>query len=820
MYVRNIYIFFLFIYLVLPFELWAEEEVKKLRASRVASNITVDGKLLEAEWHAAQAAEDFVQFVPNFGQPSRFRTQVRILYNDDALYIGAKLSDPQPDSILRQMGNRDQQDLNADYFAVGLDTYHNQQDAFFFRVYASGVQCDERFQDETYDAVWRSAVSFLPDGWSLEIEIPYSALRFPKQEEQIWGLQLERQIRRFRELSRWNPEPQGIQNRLAWWGILEGIRSVNLPLRLSFNPYVSASLQHYPSPSSSYSDWSWFYNGGMDMRYGINQSFTLDMTLLPDFTQVKSDDKIKNLTAFEILYEEQRPFFREAVDIFDREKLFYSRRIGRTPSGFYQVATSLDTGEVLIDNPAQVRLINALKISGRSNKGLALGVLNALTARMHAVLRDTLRDQLREVVTEPFTNYNVFVADQALKNGSSVWLMNTSVIREAHYNRSNVSAGGFKLYTPRQKWGIELSTVLSQIFKYENSRGFHTTLGNSLAFNMGKMSGNHQFTISGKIINKNYNTNDLGITTQRDYFQKSVIYIYRIFNPLGRVRNFTFKVLASHQHRLLERKTEHASLRLQLWTTNLNYITFWSSVVISPFFVYDFYEPRVSGRYYALPRYGFFSFNYSSDYRKPLALDGGISFKNTEFDGTSISASLSPRIRINDRFFIIYSLSAEESHNDRGFLEIKGSDVIFVNRSIRGLENSISVRYNFRNNLSLTIWGRHYSYAGDYDKYFKLSNEGHLMNLENYEGPAGFYFNTFNLESAFQWEFSSGSLLSFVWKNEAFSEDDSQSLPFFTALTNTFSSVQKNTWSLRWVYYLDYQYLRNWRKPATKISQN
>ena len=806
-----IWMFFIW---VLPTALFAEEEARTMVAVRTESRPELDGRLNDACWNAASAVGDFMQYEPDYGRPSRFASLVMIIYTDDALYIGAKLFDPHPDSILRQMGNRDQDDLNADYFAIGLDTYHNQQDAFIFKVYASGVQCDERMQDKTYDAVWRSAVALMPDGWSLELEIPYSALRFPRQEVQVWGLQFERQIRRYREISRWNPEPQGVQNRLAWWGRLEGIQSVELPLRLSFNPYLSASLQHFPSKNAKQSDWSWFYNGGLDMKYGINQAYTLDMTLLPDFTQVKSDDKVKNLTAFETIYEEQRPFFREAVDLFDREKLFYSRRIGRTPAGFYQVTSTLDSAEVLIDNPAQARLINALKITGRSSKGLAIGVLNAITARMQAVIEDTLRGITRNVVTEPFTNYNILVADQALKNGSSVWIMNTGVLREDHFSRAIVTATGFKLYTPRQKWGMELSSALSQIFQHEVNDGFQATRGASLAFNVGKMSGIHQFTFSGRIVNKNYNANDLGITTQRDYFEKSVTYNYRIFNPIGRIRNLTFKAIASHQHKISVCKTEQALLRIQMVTTNLRYTTFWASIVVSPFHVYDFYEPRTAGRYYALPRYGFFSFNYSSDYRKPLAIDGGVSFKTTEFDGSAITASLSPRIRLSERFFMVYTIKAEERHNDRGYLENKGNDVVFVNRSVHGLENSLSASYNFRNNLSLTVWGRHYSYAGDYDNYFRLNDAGQLVKWENYSGAKGFYFGTFNFETAFQWEFSPGSLLSLVWKNEAFSEDDNHSLPFFDALSNTFSASQKNTLSLRLMYYFDYLYLRKWRRPG------
>lgn len=810
MFVRFIGAVSLILYLVFPLNLLASEEARVLWAVRTTSRPVIDGFLIDTCWQVADQASGFMQYMPDYGKPSRFETFVYIVYTDDALFVGVKLFDPHPDSILRQMGNRDQNDLNADYFAIGLDTYNNKQDAYIFKVYASGVQVDKRMQDETYDAVWRSAVSISRDGWSLEMEIPYSALRFPRHKTQVWGVRLERQIRRYREISQWSLEPQGVQNPLQWWGLLKGIHSVKLPLRLSFNPYLSSSIQHFPANSSKQSDWSWFYSGGLDMKYGINQAFTLDMTLLPDFTQVKSDDKIKNLTAFETIYKEQRPFFNEAIDLFDRENLFYSRRIGRTPSGFYQVTGSLDTAEVLVDNPAQARLINAFKISGRSSKGLAVGVLNALTARMHATIEDTLTGHTRQQITEPFANYNVMVIDQALRNGSSAWLMNTSVLREDHYSRSWVSAGGLKLYSHKQKWGVELSSALSQNFDYKEGFGYKNNLGNTLAWNAGKMAGKNQFTLSGKIVNKSFNANDLGITTQRDYFEKSFIYIYRIFNPIGRIRNLTFKTIATHQHRLSAGKTEIALFRMQLFVTNLRYTSFWASCIVSPFNVYDFYEPRSEGRYYSSPRYGTVSFNYSSDYRKPLAIDGGFFVKYTEFDCSTITAFFEPRIRLSDHLFIVYSIKAEERENDRGYLEKNGDNVIFVNRKVRGLENSLSASYNFRNNLSITLWGRHYSYSGDYDQYFTLNDNGGLSKVEAYTGPKGFYFSTFNLETTFQWEFSPGSLLSLVWKNEAFSEDENHSLSFFEAFSNTFSAPQKNTFSLRLVYYFDYLYFRKW----------
>jgi len=291
----------------------------------------IDGILNDVSWEKATFLTEFVQFEPVLNAKPGLPTKVMLLYDDNALYIAAEMFDPNPDSIARQLGERDNEDLNADYFGVGFDTYNQQQDAYYYLVSASGIQVDGRIADETFDAVWESAVKINSNGWSVEMRIPYSALRFPAKDSQEWGFQVVRRIRRYREEIQWAPEEKGSGNRLVHWGKLTGFENIKPPLRLSFTPYVSANIQHNSDPALADDPWTSAFNGGMDIKLGINESFTMDMILLPDFSQVQSDKIQKNLTALELIYDENRTFFNEGTDLFQKGNLFYSRRIGRTP---------------------------------------------------------------------------------------------------------------------------------------------------------------------------------------------------------------------------------------------------------------------------------------------------------------------------------------------------------------------------------------------------------------------------------------------------------------------------------------------------------
>ena len=228
------------------------------------------------------------------------------------------------------------------------------------------------------------------------------------------------------------------------------------------------------------------YNGGLDLKYGINESFTLDATLVPDFGQVRSDDQVLNLSPYEVKFNENSPFFMEGTELFSKGGIFYSRRIGSKPNGYDNAYDQLDANEVVTSNPSESTLINATKISGRTQSGLGIGIFNAMTRNMHATIKDTLSEDIREVLTGPFTNYNMIVVDQSLKNNSYVSFVNTNVRRNAekddYYYTANVTATDFRIQDRSRQYSISGKAALSQKY-YDNA---DTDLGHMLELRMGK----------------------------------------------------------------------------------------------------------------------------------------------------------------------------------------------------------------------------------------------------------------------------------------------------------------------------------------------
>ncbi len=408
---------------------------KNIQATKVTEAPRIDGILDDPIWANAKVAGDFVQYSPYSGEQSRYKTEVRILYDNSALYIGAMMFDSSPDSIFKELGERDSdRSLNADNFGIDISPYNDGINGATFKVSVSGVQSDRPPRvsmrgmggmrgGDTWDAVWESRTTITDNGWIAEIRIPYSALRFPGDAVQTWGLNFWREVKRTREQSSWNYVDREIGTTFNHLGELSNIRDIEPPLRLSLTPYVSGYLEKYNSNPIGAS-----YNGGLDLKYGINESFTLDATLVPDFGQVRSDDQVLNLTPFEVKFNENRPFFMEGTELFNKGGIFYSRRIGSKPQGYYTADDELDTHEQVRGNPPEAGLINATKFSGRTRSGLGIAVFNAMTKGMYATVIDTLSDDTREVLTGPFTNYNMLVIDQIIGRNSFVNLTNTNVV--------------------------------------------------------------------------------------------------------------------------------------------------------------------------------------------------------------------------------------------------------------------------------------------------------------------------------------------------------------------------------------------------------
>src|SRR5687767_6351557 len=366
---------------------------KSLQALKTTQPPRIDGSLDDIAWETAPEATDFIQNFPQAGQPSSAKTVVKILYDNNAIYIGARLYDD-PSLIRKQLTARDEeQQTDVDYFSVFFDTYNDNQNGFQFLVTAANVQTDVRlaptietdfgvFGDKTWDAVWESETSITAEGWIVEMKIPYISLRFAKKNLQDWGLQFLRFMRRNNETSFWNPVDPNINGFLNQFGDYTGIKDVEPPLRLSFSPYLSTGINISPENGNYRTEW--LKSGGLDVKYGLSESFTLDATLIPDFGQVVSDNVVNNLTPYEIRFDEHRPFFTEGTELFNKAGLFYSRRVGDMPEKFSMVQGLPQATYEIIENPAVTTLYNAIKLSGRNRNQLGIGFFNAIAASEEA----------------------------------------------------------------------------------------------------------------------------------------------------------------------------------------------------------------------------------------------------------------------------------------------------------------------------------------------------------------------------------------------------------------------------------------------------
>ena len=468
---------------------------KVLYASRTTEDLVVDGFMNEDSWKNARIATDFLEQSPTEGLAPIYKTEVRILFDDNNIYILGYCFDAHPDSILTQLGERDDR-LNADQFTVKFDTYNKMIDAFTFSVTASGVQSDSRVSDSKFNAVWESAVQVVEDGWIAEIKIPYYSLRFPKSDEQVWRVNFERQVRRVRKQLQWSLVPRDVETKLNYWGILRGLDNIKDPLRLSLSPYVSSFVEFGDDASSL------GYGYGADLKLGLNESYTLDMTLLPDFSQVRSDNIVKNLGAFEVVFDEQRPFFQEGVELFNLGDLFYSRRIGGVPERFNDAFSAAGSEEQIVDNPITSKLINVTKVSGRNSKGLGVGVMNAITDKTYATIENSLFGTSREVETNPLVNYSIVSFDQNLKNNSSVYLINLNTTRAGEYIDANVTAAGFNLITKNSAFAFEGNVKVSQRDTNLLENIFSSDEGDGLSYflKFSKISGNWKYALSSENI--------------------------------------------------------------------------------------------------------------------------------------------------------------------------------------------------------------------------------------------------------------------------------------------------------------------------------
>jgi hypothetical protein len=808
------------IYCILLFSsLSAIGQVKKYEILKINERIKIDALLNEGAWSKVPVASNFVQWIPDPMSPATVRTEVKMFYTDDAVYIGAKLMQKKG-TLRKQLTPRDGiGNANADLFGVYFDTYRDKQNGFAFKVTAAGSKQEERLinggregtGDVSWDAVWTSKVRTTDSAWYVEMEIPFQAVRFPKNDIQEWGLQFTRQFRSRRERSYWNPVNPRETGFLAQAGVLNGIENIEPPTRLIFFPYVSAGYQRKPSADGFES--KFLRSGGMDVKYGINEAFTFDMTLIPDFSQVISDQIIRNVSAFEQQLTENRPFFTEGVELFNKQGLFYSRRVGGTPRNYNQVNASFSDPNLyeIEKNPNVTPLFNSFKISGRNEKKLGIGLFNALAAPVTASIRDKSTNETIETETEPLTNYSVFVLDQGLKGQSFINFTNTNVARAGDAIDANVSALEVKLFTKKNTFMYRFNQATSV-----NSVGRN---GTKWIGRFEKISGKIRLAQQVRYLSKQYDQRDLGLQfDQNDLFSFSQ---FRYFENKPKAKHL--QLYNIYLNSTLSYNAQPFSFRR--WELSATYFmllkNFWDisfTVENTPYAPINFYQLASFGERIKEFPYLFARTSGSTDSRKKLfwAWDFGYGKGTIDPNPNYVNTSNTFRYRFNDHLEIstTYQFENNQSNIGRSFYDVVIDRPIVAFRDIKEQTAQVSLAYNFSPNLNLTGRFRHYNSIIKNKSLHTTSPDGSWMqNIYTSVTPESVNenYNLQNIDVFLNWIYAPGSrmILSYKqWLNDAYVLNTNFENSFSRNVTQVVNKPKAFEVSLRFIYFLDYNRLK------------
>jgi len=782
--------------------LFAQLEKKVLPAVKTNADFVIDGSLEDSAWAQAPVGENFRMLIPGNGEPipQEFRTEMRVLYSDDALYLGITMYDPHPDSILTQLTERDTYNENTDYVLIGINPFNDGLNDFNFAVTAAGTQADSRTtlsgDDPSLNSIWHSAVQITEFGWVCEIEIPYISLRFPENGNQDWGLNMIRSIRRNRHQYSWNFIDRGSGYSAEFQaGILQGVKDIDAPVRLSFMPYVSAYADNFEGQTN------YDFNAGLDLKYGINQSFTLDMTLIPDFGQVAFDNQFLNLSPFENQFAENRQFFTEGTELFNIGDLFYSRRIGGAPKNITN--QNLNDSSLAEVRTEFTRLINATKVSGRTQGNLGIGVLNAITDNNYRTVTDTNGLTSQQLI-EPLTNYNVLVLDQRFNRNSSVSFVNTNVLRNGQFLDANVSALLASVFDKTGTYKLDVTAKRSvQIDETETTDGYEAAL------RFGDVDGHWRWAVLPSLKTDDYDPNDLGFLQRNNEIRTYSEIEYLTFKPKGWFNRTSYTLYSIYSSLYEPQRYEQLALGFNTFFLLRDFTGLGVNLRTQPVESYDYFEPRLPGAYFLRPANARIESFISTDYRKPLALDLRVAYQHTNtFNREYYRINAEPRIRIGDHFFVVPSVVYEGILNDHGFADLRDGQVFMGRRNVTNLTTIIDGRYVFNPVSTLSLRLRQFWSQVDYEQFFALQNNGGL-NAIDVDGIEDINFNTLNLDLRFSWWFAPASEMTVLYRVAIAQTGERPNLSYQQNLEQVLEAPVQNNISIRLNYFLDYNRTRN-----------
>ena len=726
-------------------------------------------------------------------------------YDDQAIYVAAYLYD-NPANMMTQLVNRDNFG-QTDFFAVVINPNNDAQNDTNFFVFSSGQQADAIAnpsigEDFSWNAVWDSAVKIVDDGWVVEIKIPYRTLRFADNEKPTWGLQFHRQFRRDRSQYTWNPIDPTKGNIGLYHGELNGLDGIKPPVRLNLYPFTTGILNDFDGTTDTK------LTLGMDVKYGITDNFTLDATLIPDFSQAGFDNVVLNLGPFEQTFSEQRQFFTEGVDLFSKGGLFFSRRVGSAPVGELDVE---DNEEV--SRPNEVKVLNALKVSGRTKNGWGVGIFNAITEKTFATVTNTDTGEKRNEVVEPFTNYNILVVDKQFGGNSAISLINTNVLREGEFRDGNATALVANLVNKKNTYRLDSELRMSNV-NYQNES---SETGFSSFLFVGKVAGNLRYSFDHRFADTKYEINDLGLNVRNNRNDFGADVSYETFEPSGNLNSYRFNFFTNY--RRLANPNTYARFNFgggyRAFTKKLDGYGF--QLNIQPGKQYDFFESR-DGRPFIFENSVRTGGWVSTNYNRVFAIDVRANMSTLFEDGRDLfryDFVIEPRVRVSDKFLLSYQFNFDFRNGDRGYVTSFNEEPILGERNRQIVTNSISANYTFSPFHSLSLNFRHYWDTVIYDnELFTLLNDGRLttdrgFTVDNIGDDPNINFSTWNIDLSYSWQFAPGSFLTALYRNQLFNFDENADDGFNESLDLLFDQPMQNTFSLRLQYFIDFNGLKS-----------
>jgi hypothetical protein len=756
----------------------AGDPPRSVTAVRVETPPVVDGRLNEEVWSRAAPATDFIQREPFDGHPATERTEARVLHDAEALYVGVVCFDSRPDGIVAPLARRDDE-VPSDWASVRIDADLDRLTAYEFSFNPAGVKVDilqfddGEEEDESWDAVWELQVSRGEFGWSAELRIPFGMLRYPQAEddstEQIWGINFTRYISRLNESSRWAHHPKSEGGFVSRFGQLRGLRGLPRTRKLELLPFGLAEHRHAPGSATVAPVHRARFDAGVDLKYGVGTNLTLDMTVRPDFGQVEADPAVLNLSTIETFYPERRPFFIEGSPISSfptfggGSGLFYTRRIGRAID-----PDEVDTPDASkVDDVAPaVGILGAAKLTGRTDGGLSLGALQAVTKREFATLVDSTGSR-SETLVEPLASYTVVRMRQEVAALSTVGGIVTAVLKE--HRRPGLTAGA--------DWSLRVGDNAYLLDGF--LAGSNTTDGDGREISgtagrikLERIAALHWlWELQTDFTTPQYNINDVGFFRRPDDYGLMARVTYKEDTPGSAYQNYAVS-LSLHHRANFAGANLHREARLSTFWVFANY---WELSANAGFDWGEFDDRETRGNgLYDRPGAGSATAYLYTDDREPVSVKAGQRIGWDDLRKKSTATEFGVELRPTGWLQLEVEAEYQRTRDQEAWVEnvdlTGGTASIFGDRSTSQIDVQMRGTMVFTRDLTLQVYGQLFVAKGVYANYRRLLSPSSFEPYP-YSGSADFMSQSIIGNVVLRWEYRTGSTLYLVWSHAKESGD-------------------------------------------------